>query len=480
MSTSQAQHVVIIGGGFAGTVTAIKLARATPVPLRISIIESREEIGRGIAYSTRLTTHLVNDPAKNFTLYADQPEHLANWLREQASARDGWQPPAGVAWADAFAPRHLYGDYLQDELENTLAQAPHAIEFRHVVDRAIDLERASDGRWTVRLATGLGLQADRVVLATGLFTATLGRGDLDIDPELIAEGRVVDDIWASAPNDLSKDQDAVIIGNGLSALDAMLSAHAQGFRGHFHGISRRGLLVARRHDATPWPPFLDAQALPTTLRSLLRQVRSAHASILDAGEDWQRLTGAVRPHVPALWNQASDAERKRFIRHLRAYWEISLHKAAPESATWLEALRQAERYSKLTGRVRRIARAASGRIAVTWQPRREARARIVEVDRVFNSRGFEFDWTRIDDPLLRQLVARAYVVPHSTGFGIDAVSHTGAVISKTLDTHGLYAVGHPLRGVNWESNAIGEQLAGATATAQALALSLQPALAVAA
>ncbi|OWT68159.1 MULTISPECIES: FAD/NAD(P)-binding protein [unclassified Achromobacter] len=479
MSTSQAQHVVIIGGGFAGTVTAIKLTRATPVPLRITIVESRKEIGRGIAYSTRLPTHLVNGPAKNFTLYADQPDHLANWLQEQA-ARDGWRPPAGVAWTDAFPPRHLYGDYLQAELENTLAQAPNAIEFRHIADRAINLERAFDGRWTVRLATGVGLQANHVVLATGLFTAKLERADLDIDTELIAEGRVVDDIWASASNDLSQDQDAVIIGNGLSALDAMLSAEAQGFRGHFHGVSRRGLLVARRQDVTPWPSFLDPQALPKTLRSLLHQILGAHASILAAGEDWQRLTGAVRPHVPALWNQASDAERKRFIRHLRAYWEISLHKAAPESATWLEALLQAQRYSKLTGRVRRIARAASGRVAVTWQPRREAHAHTFEVDRVFNSHGFDFDWTRIDDPLLRQLVARAYVQPHSTGFGIDAVGQTGAVISRTVDTTGLYAVGHPLRGVNWESNAIGEQVAGATATAQALAHTLQPALAVAA
>ncbi|MFC4275701.1 FAD/NAD(P)-binding protein [Achromobacter aloeverae] len=479
MSMNQARHVVIVGGGFAGTVTGIKLARATPSPLRISIVESRNEIGRGIAYGTRLPVHLVNGPAKNFTLYADQPEHLANWLREQA-ARDGWTPPTGVAWSDAFPPRYLYGDYVQAELETALAQAPHPIEFRHVVDRAIDLERAGDGRWTVRLVSGRSLQADRVVLATGLFTATLGRGDVEVDPDLIAEGRVVDDIWTSPSADLSDARDAVVIGNGLSALDAMLSADAQGFRGHFHGISRRGLLVARRLDVTPWPPFLDAQALPATLRQLVRQVLATHAAIRDAGENWQRLTGAVRPHVPALWNQASNAERKRFIRHLRAYWEISLHKAAPASATWLEGLQQASRYSKLTGRVRRIARAGSGRIAVTWQARGEAKTRTLEADRVFNSRGFDFDWTRIDDPLLRQLVARAYVVPHSTGFGIDAVSQTGAVRSRTLDTTGLYAVGHPMRGVNWESNAIGEQVAGATATAQALAHSLQTALATAA
>lgn len=49
MSTAQARHVVIIGGGFAGIAAAIKLARATPVPLRISVVEKSRAAHRAEA-----------------------------------------------------------------------------------------------------------------------------------------------------------------------------------------------------------------------------------------------------------------------------------------------------------------------------------------------------------------------------------------------------------------------------------------------
>ena len=271
----------------------------------------------------------MNGPAKNFTLYPDQPEHLAYWLRNQAE-RDGWRPPAGVAYADSFAPRHLYGDYVQAELENALAQAPHPIAFKHLAGRARDLDGDGAARWAVRLEDGRQLRADYVVLATGLFPRTLHETGLELDPELVRRGAVIDDLWSEPPpKALARDRDVLVIGSNLSALDAMIHADSHGFRGEFHSVSRRGLLVAPRRDVQPWPSFLDPQALPATLRDLLRAVQAARRDIASAGEDWQRLAGAVRPHLPALWTAASADERLRFIRHLRPYWELGLHRAAP-------------------------------------------------------------------------------------------------------------------------------------------------------
>lgn len=469
MPHSSVPHVAIIGGGFAGTVTAIKLAQAAARPLRISIVESRPQLGRGIAYSTRNAAHLVNGPAKNFSLYADQPTHLADWLRDQASP-DAWQPPAGVAHADSFPPRYRYGDYVQSELESALARSAHPITFQHVAGRAEDLDADANGQWTLRLAGGRALHASHVVLATGLFPLSLARGDVDIDADLIAQGRVIDDIWnAPAAVPFERDQDVLVIGTNLSALDAMIHAQTQGFRGNFVSVSRRGLLVAPRRDVTPWPTFWDAQALPGSLRSVVREAIAARHRIRQAGDDWQRLAGAIRPHLPALWAQADNTERRRFIRHLRPYWELGLHRAAPESGAWLQSLDAAGRHQKLTGRVLRVAPATDGRVTVTWQARGDRRPQTIHVDRVLNTRGFEFDWNRIDDPLLRNLVGKGYVTPHETGFGIAAQAATGQVLQGGEPLDGLYAVGHPLRGVAWESNAIGEQVAGATATAQALA-----------
>ena len=125
-------------------------------------------------------------------------------------------------------------------------------------------------------------------------------------------------------------------------------------------------------------------------------------------------------HLPALWTAASADERLRFIRHLRPYWELGLHRAAPESNAWLQDARRAGRFRHYAGRVLRLSSAAGGRVAVSWRARGESRPQTLLVDRVFNTRGFEFDWTRIDDALLRNLLGKGLAVPHETGFGIAA------------------------------------------------------------
>ena len=91
-------------------------------------------------------------------------------------------------------------------------------------------------------------------------------------------------------------------------------------------------------------------------------------------------------------------------------------------------------------------------------------------DLVVNALGHEFDWRRVGDPLPQQLLRAGIVRPHATGFGIDADRATKAVIGhRGIASDRIFAVGHPLRGVSWESNSIPEQVAGATELANSLA-----------
>ncbi|WP_280940458.1 FAD/NAD(P)-binding protein [Mesorhizobium sp. LSJC285A00] len=61
---STPRSIIIIGGGFAGAVAAIKLLDRSTEPLAITIIERRAELGRGVAYSTVDPQHLVNGAAR--------------------------------------------------------------------------------------------------------------------------------------------------------------------------------------------------------------------------------------------------------------------------------------------------------------------------------------------------------------------------------------------------------------------------------
>lgn len=473
--------ITIIGGGFAGAVTAIKLLRAVGVghagvPLHLRIIESRAEIGRGIAYSTDHVEHTVNGPAGLFGLYPERPSHLADWLAANA-ARHGWTPPAGVqaGFGDAFPPRWLYGTYVQEELKQALKDAGQQVRLDTVQGRALDLRPAAHG-YDVILEDGRQLRTARAVLALGLFRSSSDKFFASPADRAALGARYIDDVWNStAWQGVAQDQDILLVGSSLTALDAAFSAERAGFKGRFHALSRRGLLVQPRRQTAPWPDVLDGQRLPSTVRDVVRAVRVARRAVQAAGADWQQLPPAIRPHVPALWETGSLAERRRFLRHIRPFWEISLHRAGPESGKKLEQYTRDGRLRQLTGRIHAL-RAQGDKVAVQWSARGQDQVQTLLVDRVANAAGYEFDWLRIEDPLVRALLQRKLVQPHPIGFGIDADGATGAVRAadgQLQET--LFAVGHALRGEVWESNSIGEQLLGAINTANALAASLQPA-----
>jgi uncharacterized NAD(P)/FAD-binding protein YdhS len=473
MKKSPRQRIAIIGGGFAGVVTALKLIESSQAELDLLLFESSHEVGRGIAYSTRDHAHLLNGPARQFGLYPQQPEHLVNWLSANAHTYD-WQAPAGVSLADSFAPRWVFGTYVQATLQAALQQAGTRVSLQTVQQRVTDLQRQA-AHYVISSADGNQWQADRVVLATGLFRAQSQQA-FSVDPTLLQEQssaptRLIDNVWHDdAWRDIAQAQTVLIIGSSLTALDAILSAEKHGFTGRYIAVSRRGLLVKPREDVEPWPDLLQTERLPTTLRALLRSVQQARQAIRASGESWQRLPGAVRPHLPQLWAKASARDRRRFLRHLRPYWEIALHRAAPESSRAFEQIIASGRYVQQTGRITALHAAADGKIEVSWRGRGTQAPQSLLVDRVINAQGYEFDWRKIDDPLLANILRRGLVSVHGTGYGIDTVAASGAVLdSAGHASDSLFAVGHPVRGVVWESNSIPEQLAGATATAQAIA-----------
>lgn len=469
-------HVVIIGGGLAGTATALRILKDVRHPIRLSIVESRAALGLGVAYSTAHAEHLVNGLAKLFSVYDDDADHLVRWLHA-ASQRGGWQPPAGVALADSLPPRAVYGAYLQATLAQALAQAAARVAFHHIRARAIDVQadtaEGAPARYRITLDDGGRTVADHLVLATGVFTRPITQQGFAVDAAVAGAARYVRDIWhARAWDGVDADESVVFLGAGLSALDGLIMAEKAGFRGRHTVISRKGLAVQARQEVAPWPGFLQFDAAAPSLRALLAQIRVQRREIRRQGESWQRLVPAIRPHVPALWAAASPRERQRFLGRLRSYWESSLHRTAGQPLDWQARVEREQRYAHVAGRVRSVTLQADGRFAIAWQPRGEA-ARTLVADRLVNCLGFEFDWHKIDDPLVRNLVRRGLVQRGPSGFGVQATRSDHAVLDAAgRPQAGLHVVGHALRGLVWESNAISEHVPQAGAVGRAIVQAL--------
>lgn len=458
--------VIIIGGGFAGALTALKLLERTTVALSIIIVEPRAELGRGLAYSTADPVHLVNGPAEIFSLYPDDMGHLARWLAENGPT-NGWQPPADVAASSP--PRHLYGTYVHDELKRAAAQARSGSSLQHVRSSAAHL---SSSPHQVRVATtdGTVLEADEAVLALGVF-----RPDLNPDEASVAgHPRFAENPWNAAALDrLSDSSDILIIGASLSMVDAIASMEARGFGGRYRVISRRGQFVEGRRNAEPAHDFLAEGPLPSTARGLLARVKTERRKLDAAGGDWQGLPLAIRPHILPLWQNADDRERLRFARHLRAFWDVTAHRSAPESNRSVEEVRSQGRL--IQGRARLLAlRPDENGISASLKTATGIEETVFSG--VIDCRGHQLhDWRQISDPFVRQLLSSGEVRPHSTGFGIDATPEGDLINEEGRIHRNLSAIGHPLRGVAWESSSITEQRTQAIALADRILAKFTPA-----
>lgn len=459
------QSVVIVGGGFAGALTAIKLLDRTEVPLSITILEPRAELGRGVAYSTTEAVHLVNGPASTFSLHPEEPDHLVRWLVGNG-ARYGWKPPADIA--ASFPPRYLYGTYVRDELNRAVASARAGSTFRHVGASATNLVSAPH---KVRIVTSAGqtLEADEVILALGVFQPPLNPREASVadHPAFAASP------WdAGALDRLVDAHEILLIGASLSMVDAVASMEARGFRGRYLAISRRGQLIEDRRNAELERDFLAEGPLPTTAQSLLSLVKAERRALAAASKDWQSLPLAIRPYVLLLWQKADDTERLRFSRHLRAFWDVTAHRAAPDSYRAVTDAMAEGRFRHQPARLLAL-KPSGAMIAATLKARSGTHRQ--SFGGVIDCRGHQLhDWRRIADPFVRSLVESGEVRPHSTGFGIDATPE-GDVISEEGRVHrNISAIGHPLRGVAWESSSITEQRTQAIALADRILSKLTP------
>lgn len=460
--TSLLPTLLIIGGGYAGAALTIRLLEAEGRPLRLVIAEPRAELGRGQAYGGTEAVHLVNGPASNFSIHPQDPEHLARWVEANAERLGLSVPPEG---ADRlFIPRPIFGRYVGEALSRSLAEAPAGFVVEHRRAEVVSLRREDAGLRAV-FADGSALRADKAILATGVFP-------LAPDPalaDLAGTDRLATPWDSEALDRLARGGgELLIVGASLSMVDAVASLEARGYRGRYRVVSRRGHLI-EGHRETPEPvPILDEEALPRTARELLSAVIRARREILARGGDWQSIPFSLRPYLLRLWLGASNVERLRFVRRLRALWDVTAHRAAPASYAALQAARAEGRFQAQAARLVSAGLEAEG-VRVALRPRGAPLAETAIFDAIIDARGHqEHDWRRIRAPLAQDLLRGGLVRPHETGFGLDARS-TGEILDAQGETRGdLFAIGHPLRGVAWESSSLTDQKAQALALASLL------------
>ncbi len=440
---SRPARLLIIGAGFSGTLLAIRLL--TRWEVSVVLIERTGVFGRGVAYATTTHAHRLNVRSARMSAVPEDPHHFTRWLADHAP---------GEADPNGFARRALYGAYLSDTLRETVARAPGRLVRR--VGEVTALETGDSGV-AAHLSDGTRFQGEAAVLATGSSspeTPAALRG-------LVGSTRYVADPWVpGALSLLAPEDDLVLLGTGLTAVDALLAAEALGWTGRAIAVSRHGLLPrphAEGHgEAAPFPP--PAGALSACLRDFRRRAAQTH---------WSRLMDEIRPHGQAMWSRLTLAQKRRFLRHLRPWWDVHRHRLPQEIDARLGELRAQGRLEVLPANLVG-ARRQGLRVLVETRPRGGELRRTVEGAWVINCTGPAGDISRLSDPLIGALIAEGVARPDALKLGLDLDEDLHVRGADGLSRDRLFALGPLARGALWETMAVPDIRVQARDLAEAL------------
>lgn len=430
------RHVAIVGGGFSGCAVAYHLARSAGTPIRLSVFEPREAMGRGVAYSCEGEHLLLNVPAGRLSI---DPGLTGDFLR--------WCQGTGRRCAaGSFLPRAWFGAYAEARLEEAVRASRGPVTIERVREEGA---RIVGDRVLLDVVGwhGTARRCDHVVLA-------LGHGPTRTPDALRAwEGdeRLLRSPWdGAAMRELARSAGRVLlVGTGLTMYDAAITLERLGYRGELVAVSRRGRLP-QTHGAKneslhgDWASGLVAGRLPALIRAVREQARSSG--------DWRGTVDALRPHTQRLWGGLSLHDRTRFVERVAPYWDTHRHRSAPEVGAAIDTLLASGRLSVVRGRVASVTE-RSGQLGVGIEG---VNARWMCLDGVVLCTGPEPNparWGRtIVDSLLRDGLARV----DDAGMGLDTDPAGYVIAGDGRCDRRLSTLGPTRRGALWESTAAPE------------------------
>ncbi|HLY97707.1 MAG TPA: hypothetical protein VKT33_01445 [Candidatus Angelobacter sp.] len=334
-------------------------------------------------------------------------------------------------------------------LANSIQQNPHAT-LAHIAGEAVYAMPDADGI-RLRMHTGREIHARFVVLATGNYPPA--------DPSQIRDaspGRYVSYVWSGGALDgVDQLQSILLIGTGLTAVDQILSLKAKKFQGTIFMLSRHGILP-NTHTArgATWPKSW----IPThtaTVRTLLSAVREEIRKAEVRGSNWQDVFDSMRSESQRIWRGFSIHEQKRFLRHVRPYWDAHRHRIPPEVYRNLTDWIETRELRIVAGRLFEYQENDAGAL-VTFQDRHTGATEKLQVGRVLNCTGTNTSACLLKTALFQSLIESGTVCMDRLKLGLDVADNGALLDAAGQASSRLFAIGPLQRGCFWETTAVPE------------------------
>ncbi|MEL3888752.1 FAD/NAD(P)-binding protein [Ferrovibrio sp. MS7] len=435
--------IAIVGGGFAAAALLMALLRQPASPrLTLHVFEPAERLGAGLAYGAAASWHSLNITAARASLLPQDADSFWRW-----AVAEGHSDAA----PHSYLPRLVFGQYVNSMLRQAMQASPHQVEHHRQAVR--NIERRAGG-FRLTLDTGAVCDSRIVVLAAGALPPSAP--PVPGLTEARAAGLVIANPWAlDELQRIPPDRPVFILGTALTMADAVQSLRQTGHLGTITALSRHGVVPTLRIDPpAATAPFGPEQAGQGFSR-LLQQLRQAsRAAIRQHGDNrWQAVIEALRPITRPLWYALPVAEKSRFVRHLRSFWDAHRYRMPPDTATFLATELNRGKLVVEKGRLLSL-RQENGELRIAV--RRRSAVSIIEMAAATLILCVGPKPSGDEAMLIQALEAGHLVRRDAFGMGLDARPDGQLVGGDGQPVAGLYGLGPLLRGVHLECTAIAD------------------------
>ncbi|VAX41280.1 hypothetical protein MNBD_PLANCTO02-1905 [hydrothermal vent metagenome] len=453
--------VAIIGGGFSGTLTAINLSRLSHQPLRVVLINTTHPLGRGVAYGTKRSEHLLNVAARNMSAVPDHPDHFMEWLRTRTDYVD--LPEAELR--ESFIPRCIYGDYIRSILLGYLdpIDEHHLVEIEMIEDEAIDVVVENEDSVEVLLSNGDSIQANRVLLATGNQPpAPMPSKEPDFE-----HAAYCDNPWSNwAAKIPENDQPIVVLGTGLTMVDVFLTLMEKEWTGKIIAISRNGMIPQSHFCGIEYPDFLPEHPENIGLENLVKLLEDHCQQLSEQGENPGIIVDRLRPYTQQIWQGFSLAEKQQFMKKYAARWNVIRHRIAQSIHKKLTGKISNGQVSIVKGTITDVS-AANENVNVTIC-KLNGETETISGGLVINCTGPKSGYSETTLPLFANLLQRGLIRSDELDMGIEVGPDFAVVDADGQSSSFLYSMGPLMKGMLWETIAVPELRGQSMRVAQVL------------
>jgi len=386
------KEVVIIGDGFAAAVMAVHLLRSGAAPSSIVVI-GPGELGKGNAYTCISPFFRLNVREDLPIIFSEDPLHFARWAKKNI------HDPQAKTEAGEFYRRQDFGRYVSGLIWSEVGGS----SLEQIKARVIGLS-GSDHDWRLELDNHNVINAKRVIIATGNPPPTWPCAVMN--SQLVQSPlRLIENPWTGhALEEIQSEEKIILIGGGLTALDAISALEHRNHRGRIYIVAPRAIFPPaqakwERQKQPDWPQKMSPASLTRFMRNYLPLAATAST-------EWQSAWEELRPNLNAIWQQFSTLQKRSLFKRLGWLWNLYRFRASPQTIAAYEQLKQKNQIEFVLGRAKEIECSATT-VQVLLRG-----GKALEADRVINCTGVA------SDLLLNSLVQNQLAIPDPLGNAI--------------------------------------------------------------